>query len=144
MWPWWMPLNIPRNQMRFLRLPLHQTSLNPTWRRPQFPPRTRQCQDWLPTPIRTTSRMEKKSFVKFAYVAHHETCQFYRQRYVRRWIFSVLSHRQLSRQVATRRLKILSNPSMCTNCSVNQATRRNFTLPMTAIPLQVTVPQITK
>jgi hypothetical protein len=124
--------------MRFLRPPLHQTNLTPTWRRPQFLPQTLRCQAWLPTRIRMTSRMEKKSVVKFAYVVHREICRLYRRLHVCRWIFPPLFHRRLSRQVATRRLKILSNlsrMSMCTHLhrSVNRATLRNFTLPIKTV-----------
>jgi hypothetical protein len=61
-------------------------------------------------------------------------------------IFSPLFHRRLSRLVATRQLKILSNPSRMSMCIhhhrfVNRATRRNFTPPMSPIPLQVIVPR---
>jgi hypothetical protein len=58
-----------------------------------------------------TSRMEKKSVVKFAYVAHRETCRLYRPLHVCRWIFSLLSHRRLS-------LKILSTETASTENSV--------------------------
>jgi hypothetical protein len=91
MWPWWTPLRIPRNQTRLLRPPLHQMNLTPTWRRPQFPPQTRRCQDWLPTRIRMTSRMENKSVIKFAYVVHREICRLYRWLHACLWIFPLSS-----------------------------------------------------
>jgi hypothetical protein len=56
---------------------------------------------------------------------------------------------RLSRLEATRRLKIRSNPSRISMCIhhhrfVNGATRRNFTLPTSPIPLQLIVPQTTR
>ena len=149
MWPWLTPLRIPRNQTRFLLPPLHRTNLTPTWTRPQSPPQIRRYQIWLPNRIRMTSRMETKSVVKFAYVVHREICRLSRQLRVCQWIFSPLFHRRLSRLETTRRLKITSNLSRKLMCIhhhrfVNRATRRNFTLPMTLIPLPLIVPQTTR
>jgi hypothetical protein len=92
---------VPRNQIRLLRLPSHQASLNLTWRRPQFSQRTRQCQAWLPSRTRMTSRMEKKFAAKFAYVVHRDICGSYMQRHVCRWMFSLFSHHHLHIYIST-------------------------------------------